>query len=386
MSNFAFIYKEQMRRITILLFLVTNFCFSQQTVDVAELTLKIGANSTEELFYGFAAGDQLLFSFEEINGKELKEIEIVGYPETVKYRDYSISKLETKSIRVNATGVYIFRFKNSNLLQGKTCKVKIQRIPANESLASFNTAVSWETRPDTTWNTITKNAIISYDTLYTPRTRKVLMKDEKLEEILLDKNQRVHSRLGKKGKNKSNIYFTLPEDESNSLESKKVIAWAYWVGVGKESNQAWQKNREIIAKVVQSVAGFVLSPLGALASGTITSLILPKMGKEVIYALADEKNGKLFSENSDYKTIDNGNGVAGYQRFIDTDLLHGKYYIVLTNDNFLQSIDVNIKVSAIIEHKKYNMETYNEMKINPTYGLKKITEPQIELKKIPVIR
>jgi len=119
MSNFAFIYKEQMRRITILLFLVTNFCFSQQTVDVAELTLKIGANSTEELFYGFAAGDQLLFSFEEINGKELKEIEIVGYPETVKYRDYSISKLETKSIRVNATGVYIFRFKNSNLLQGK---------------------------------------------------------------------------------------------------------------------------------------------------------------------------------------------------------------------------------------------------------------------------
>jgi len=110
------------------------------------------------------------------------------------------------------------------------------------------------------------------------------------------------------------------------------------------------------------------------------------MGKEVIYALADEKNGKLFSENSDYKTIDNGNGVAGYQRFIDTDLLHGKYYIVLTNDNFLQSIDVNIKVSAIIEHKKYNMETYNEMKINPTYGLKKITEPQIELKKIPVIR
>jgi len=43
-----------------------------QPVDVADLTIKIGAMGSEELFYGFAEGDQIVFNFEELKGKELR--------------------------------------------------------------------------------------------------------------------------------------------------------------------------------------------------------------------------------------------------------------------------------------------------------------------------
>ncbi|MGL5888387.1 MAG: hypothetical protein ACRC3B_00800, partial [Bacteroidia bacterium] len=42
-------------------------------VDVTEQTLKISGNSEEILYYGFAEGDKILFSFSETDGKELKE-------------------------------------------------------------------------------------------------------------------------------------------------------------------------------------------------------------------------------------------------------------------------------------------------------------------------
>ena len=69
-------------------------CFSQQPVDVADLTLKIKANSSEEFVYGFAEGDQIIFSFSEVDGKELKEVEVSEYPETSKFMGYEVSKIE----------------------------------------------------------------------------------------------------------------------------------------------------------------------------------------------------------------------------------------------------------------------------------------------------
>ena len=57
---------------TLLVLFFTNLSFAQTPVDVADLTLKVKANSSEEFFYGFAEGDQIVFSFSEVDGKELK--------------------------------------------------------------------------------------------------------------------------------------------------------------------------------------------------------------------------------------------------------------------------------------------------------------------------
>ncbi len=49
--------------------------YGQTPVDVAESTLKVGIMGEEVFYFGFAEGDQIIFNFEEANGKELKELE-----------------------------------------------------------------------------------------------------------------------------------------------------------------------------------------------------------------------------------------------------------------------------------------------------------------------
>ena len=45
-----------------------------EPVDVAELTVKLGGLKMETLFYGFAAGDEIVFSFEELKASLLKKL------------------------------------------------------------------------------------------------------------------------------------------------------------------------------------------------------------------------------------------------------------------------------------------------------------------------
>ncbi|NJL77245.1 MAG: hypothetical protein HC892_21730 [Saprospiraceae bacterium] len=371
-----------MNKVLLLLILLSNLCFGQERVDVAELTIKVKASSTEDLYYGFAEGDQIIFSFQEVEGKELKEVEIMEYPETSKFMDYETKKIENKVINVIDKAVYKFRFKNSNAFKGRICKIKIQRIPASEELKNFNTTVKWVSEQDTTWNSYTKDVVVGYDTLYVQKTKKVLEIDEKIEEMVFDKSQRVHSETNANG-NKTSIFFTLPQNQGNGYEYRKVIAWAYWVGVGEESNQAWQQNKKTISGAVQGAASLTLTPLGAIAVGAVTNLALPTMGEDVQYGLVDEANKNLFHSGYEYRGFDFGKGVAGYKRFTDTNLLQGKYFVVLYNDNFMQGIDVNVKVSAIIEHKKYKDEPYTDMQVKARYEKKIITEPIIKTNKFP---
>ena len=60
-------------------------------VDVTEITLKVGALANEELMYGFAEGDKVIFSMIEQDGKELKKVTIGEYPTNVKYQNRAVS-------------------------------------------------------------------------------------------------------------------------------------------------------------------------------------------------------------------------------------------------------------------------------------------------------
>ena len=62
--------------------------FGQKPVDVVETIFKIGGLGEEVFYYGFEEGDQLVFNFEEINGKELKELEISEFPSSSKFMDF----------------------------------------------------------------------------------------------------------------------------------------------------------------------------------------------------------------------------------------------------------------------------------------------------------
>jgi hypothetical protein len=367
---------------TLLVLFFTNLSFAQTPVDVADLTLKVKANSSEEFFYGFAEGDQIVFSFSEVDGKELKEVEISEYPENSKFLGYETAKIDKKTINVVEKGVYKFRFKNNHILKGRVCQIKIQRIPASEASKNFNTNVKWITEQDTTWNVYTKDFVIGYDTLFVPKTRKVIDKEEKLEEIIMDKAQRVHSQTNING-NKTFVSFSLPDNLITEFETKKVVAWAYWVGVGEESNRAWQQNKTALASGIGKAASMVLTPLGGLAVGVLSNLALPNIGEDVSYGLVDETNKNYFMSGIQYQAFDSGKGVGGSKRFVEPRLCQGRYYIVLHNDNIMQGIDANIKVSAIVERKLYKKENYTEIQSNPRYEKRVVRDPIIKTQKFP---
>lgn len=359
---------------------VSLYSFSQEAIDVTEQTIKVKGMKEEEIQLGFAAGDKIIFNFKEVNDKDMKEVEILEYPSTSKFSDFKISMIENKTLSVSKQSVYIFRFKNS-AISGRVCKIRIQRIPANENTRNFNTSVSWVTRQDTSWNTFTKDVVIGYDTVYLQKSKKEIVSREQKEEIILDKIERVHSETNANG-NRSSVFFSLPPNAVSGNTSIKVIAWVYWIGVGEEANVAWKKNVSGLSALAKGAG--IISPLGALAIGVISHLATPGLGEDVKYSLVDRQNRDLFLANREYRGWDYGKGVAGYKKFTEPDLCQGTYFICMHNDNVMQGINATVKVSAIIETTTYTDKTYTEQVINPRYEKQLMKEPVIKTATVPV--
>lgn len=369
-----------MKKIMFVLLLISGACFAQK-ITVAELQLKLEPSAKEELLYGFAEGDRIIFTIEEANGAPVSEVSVMQYPDTYKYRGQNV-KEDKKEFTVTNKSVYKFVFNNTT--KGKrVCNVKIQRVPKNVDAKNFNTAVKWVTVQDTIYNALTKDVVTGYDTLYVQKTRRAISSEKKYEEIVLDKSQRVGAKTSF-GETRAAVNFTLPLNYISKDETKKVVAWAYWVGVGEESNEFWKQNRKMIVGAAQGVASYFSTPLGGIAAGAVTNLMLPANGEDVEYALVSDASSKLFFQSKPYKPFDSGKGTAAYKRITDSKLLQGSYAVVLSNDNYVQGLDVNVKVSAIMEHIKYKDEKFTDTTITPRYEKKIVREPQIVTNKIPV--
>ena len=126
---------------------------AQSPITVTETNFKLPILGEEVFYFGFAEGDQLLFSFAEENAKDLKEVEIIEYPSTSRFKELKTSSIQNKKIIVPRTGIYQFRFANTVMLQ-KNCKLKIERIAASSATANFNSTVYWRTVYDTTYRTL----------------------------------------------------------------------------------------------------------------------------------------------------------------------------------------------------------------------------------------
>lgn len=343
-------------------------------INVTERTLKIPANSEENMYFGFAQGDKIVFNFSEIDKKELKEVEIIEYPSNSKFTDYKTVKIENKVIDVNKTGVFRFRFLNSNMLSPRICKINIQRFPASVETKNFNTSVKAITKQDTTWTSYTKDVLIGYDTLLRQATKKVLVRVDTSESMIMDKTEQVAD-----GETRW-AFFTIPAPEINGYKEKKAIAWAYWVGVGEESDIAWQRNVKTISGFATKAGGLLLSPLGALSLGLIANLALPATGEDVAYNLVDENNRNLIASGyTQWKEYDSGKGVAGFKSFSHPGMCKGaSFFVRMYNDNMFYDINVKVKVSVISEIKTYQDKQYVERKVSPKYEKQIMREPQIK--------
>lgn len=357
--------------------------YAQQPITVTEQTIKIGPSRTETFYFGFAEGDILRITLSETNNKELQEFEIMEYPSISKFTEFKVTELSNKDIMIQKTGVYSFRLFNNSPLGGRVCKLKLERIPKSAETQHFNTSVVWIDKQDTTWHSYTKDVIIGYDTTYVQKSKKVFDTTFLYQESIIEKTERVHSTTNASG-NTSIVFFSLPKNVINTYNTKKVVSWAYYVGVGDASEAAYQKDNASLTNFATELIG-LYSPLAAFAVGALTMLTVPTTGDNIKYALVDMENKNNFQNKLQYKAFDSGDGIAAYKKFTLPAMLQGTYYVILQNDNSFEGIDVNVKAVAIIEEKKYKDVSFTEMIVKPRVEKQIFTDPVIKTLSIPVL-
>lgn len=327
---------------TILIFLLLiswqNNLFAQTPIDLTESTLKIGAMAEEVFYYGFAEGDQLIFNFNEINGKELKEIEIIELPSSSKFMDFKTSEITNKTITIPRTGIYKFRLTNS-ALTGRICKFKVQRIPASETTKTFNSTVFWKTLYDTTYTTIEETYLVKTDTLITNLT---------------DQIATVHS-VGNLNGSKTTLNFTLPQN---------TLAWSYYIGVDQTGQEAYNKAVKNLAvkgsPILAKMPGY--GPLAALALGGASFLTTVQTGEDIDYYIVPSSEANYFVSGGEFHYYKKGKVINDFAQM--TTPLKGMFHICLSNDNAITGVSVVVKVTAISTSETWGTRPKQIMQIN----------------------
>lgn len=323
----------------ILISFISADLWGQKPIDVAETTMKInGLGGEEILYYGFSEGDQLIFNYEEVNGKELKEIEIIEFPSSSKFMDYKSKKIENKTLTVTRTGIYKFRFANT-AVGGRICKVKIQRIPADESTKNFNTSVYWRTIQDTT---------------YVPKQEVYLSKSDTIAQEIYSSTAQISSQNAINGnKNYQVVDFVLPDN---------TISWSFYIGTGNEGKEEYDKARtnftQNVAASVSQIPGY--GPLAALAL-TGFSYFNKVQGEDNVkyWFITDAENVALLQSGQSFMQYKTGDVINEASQMKNP--LNGKIYLGLLNDNTIDPISVIIKATAIVVNHELKTRTVQEM-------------------------
>ena len=373
--------------LVVLTILIASKIVAQEPIDVAEIAVKLNARGEEELYYGFAEGDQIVFSFTETNDREVKEVEIMELPSNSKFKDIEVKEIKNKIIKVNKKGIYKFRFYNSALLKGRLCKIKIQRIPKTPELADFNTGIKWVEQMDTTYDVKTETVITGYNTINVQKSRKVLASIDTNVTSVIDRVERVNSKSNLTGSSVAWVNFQLPDNTYspnffNPYRTTHVDSWAYSISVGN-TGEAWYKNANatLATKSVTKAAtkaGLMTTPYGALALLAVEGYSVfanPPSGDNVKFSLVKGAN----EQNS---TLEFGNSVAASGRI--TDHKQGGYSFRLENDNIMDGINVDVKIVAIIVTKIYKNEDYTVQETEPIKEKQIVKIPKVTVSKVPV--
>ena len=312
--------------------------YTQTPVDVAESTLKVGILGEEIFYFGFAEGDKLIFNFEEVNGKELKELEIVEMPATSKSLDFKTSKIVNKIIKISRTGIYRFRFTNS-AISVRLCKYKIQRIPASPATQNFNPTVFNDMVNDTTYTTENEEYLAKTDTVITNYQDRIV---------------KVNPTSNPAG-NKATFNFVLPEN---------VIGWSYYLYVNQAGQQAYEEaNKQIIAISKSAIAKFpTYTILAALAINKPVLINRLQVGENINYWIMEGENSDLFTSGAQFKYIRKGKVVNDYSRM---DPRKGSLYFCFSNDNTTQQASVTVKITVVQVNEVLQTRQVKRMQVTP---------------------
>lgn len=302
---------------------------SQNPVDVTEKSIKVAAMATTTEYYGFAEGDKIIFDFSVEKGKDLKDVTISEYPNSVRFAEHNIEKIENKILSIQRKAIYKFEYYNAYFLP-RSVNIKIQRIPKDETTRSFNTNVKW---------------IDGFDTTYLDQQENVaLIADTSFEEVINSKIK-LSAQTNKDTLNKLMTDFTLPAN---------TIKWTYWIGVGEQGMQAFENDGKKMEELKFSKSS---NPLSGLALGLIPMTRIPSGGSIHYYFISSEEEATSFKKGLSFKFFKQGVAAADFGLMNYVNKLPQKYYLGIRNDNIVHAADVNIKILAVIVNTSYKAVT-----------------------------
>jgi len=315
---------------------------AQQTIDIVESVVKVGIKGEESVYYGFAAGDQLIFSFEETNGKEMKEVEILEMPANSRFMDVKTSKIDNKTITVPRTAIYKFRFANSALLP-RTCKFKLQRIPGSAATQNFNSTVYYDTYYDTSYVTELENYVSKSDTIvnnFQERTVRV-------------------NPTSAPGTSKATFNFMLPEN---------TVAWSYYLTAEKTGQQVYQDAGKVLASnAVQAVSKFpTYGPLAAVALDRPSYLTRLDTGLHINYWVVESDNADPFMTGQQFRFVKKGRAVNDFSRM---EPLDKAFNFCFHNDYKDTPVSVTVKITAILINETLASKEVRRMIVTPRSGM-----------------
>ena len=300
-------------------------------VDVAENTLKVSGFGEEVFYYGFAEGDQLIFNFQEVNGKELKELEIIELPTSSKFMDYKTKKIENKTINITRTGIYKFRFANS-AISGRVCRFKIQRIPATETTQNFNSSVLWRTVYDSTKYVVQESYLVK--------------KEYKPVQLLEPSQFYINSGSNatfKGGKSRITLPVILP---------KNTVEW-YYVFAASRNEDEINRTKKSINLMGQMTK--LIDKSGILNIG-VDMFTKPPGGNVCDVYLLDINNRNPFEEKVEYRHYPEGtreNIASGVVRIKSALFLNN--YLGIKNPDGSYGIHVAIEAVAITLEEEWGV-------------------------------
>ncbi len=338
-KKIVFLLKNSMRflHISLIIVLYVPMALCQKEILIAENTFKIGAVSDQEFYYGFKEGDKIVLDLEVKDDKELKEVQIYEYPNTLIFSQSKIKKTSNKVINIRNTGVYKFRFYNSMLLASRTCQLKVVRIPKNPD-APFNSTVSWKTIQDSTFTPVETNYIAKSDTI----SKEIYAGAPKVSST--------HAING--NKNYQIIDFILPDN---------TYSWSFYIACGDKGAKELEKVKSQIIKNISNIF-FESNAMAALAL-TGVSIFNQVQGEDNVkyWFIPDDRNAVLFQNNQPFQSFKKGDVMSeASQMFIPKN---GKVHLAILNDNLIEPIKVTINITAVQIINEYKTKVEQLLKV-----------------------
>jgi hypothetical protein len=211
---------------------------------------------------------------------------------------------------------------------------------------------------------------------------------------IIDRTERVSSLTKLGDSNAQYISIKLPQniylpDNTNIYEKMEVISWAYAITVGG-TGQAWYKSAnekaggKIATTIAKSAAGWAVKAgtistgygaLAILAIEGVSAFSNPPQGDNI-------KFGLMANINNQVVFLDSGNSVAASGKV--TQYTQGEYTLKLENDNYIEGINVEVKVIAVTVTQKFADENYIVKSDAPLKEKKMVKVPKVKVVKTAV--